>query len=139
MTSDGLEPDTTYGGRFYGVEAGNYRIEVSRPQSAMIQVRLLPTKDQAANYLSGLLRIDVPRNGQGPTVPVRRAAVRSLAGVDLNGSRVTDATLDRLAQLTALREVHLTDTEVTETGVRKLQQALPLCKIFWNPPTTDGR
>ncbi len=45
------------------------------------------------------------------------------------GHQVTDATLEDLTGMHHLRTLVLTDTAVTDTGVAKLQKALPNCKI----------
>jgi hypothetical protein len=49
--------------------------------------------------------------------------------LNLIGTRVTDSDLVQLKGLTQLRALHLTSTNVTDEGVKKLQQALPNCKI----------
>jgi Leucine-rich repeat (LRR) protein len=55
------------------------------------------------------------------------------------GTQITDAGLEALKGLEHLQELHLEGTKVTEAGVKKLQQALPNCKIEWEPPTKDDR
>ena len=52
-----------------------------------------------------------------------------LWGLDLFDAQVTDAGLVHLKGLTQLQELYLVDTKVTDEGVKKLQQALPNCKI----------
>jgi len=47
----------------------------------------------------------------------------------LNNTHVTDAGLEHLKGLTQLQELLLSGTQVTNEGVRKLQHALPNCKI----------
>jgi hypothetical protein len=47
----------------------------------------------------------------------------------LEATGVTDVGLEHLGKLTQLRSVSLTGSRVTKAGVRKLQQALPDCKI----------
>ena len=47
----------------------------------------------------------------------------------LNNTKVTDAGLEHLKGMTNLRKLTLVDTQVTDEGVDKLQQALPDCKI----------
>ncbi len=42
---------------------------------------------------------------------------------------MTDAGLLDLEELSQLKELHLKKTHVTNEGVKKLQQALPNCKI----------
>jgi hypothetical protein len=57
----------------------------------------------------------------------------------LNLSSITDAGLENLKGLSRLERLFIEDTKVTEEGVEKLQQALPNCKIYWEPPTKDKR
>lgn len=57
------------------------------------------------------------------------AGLTSLEWLHLNDTQVTDAGLEHLKGLTSLRDLHLYRTRVTDEGVRKLQQALPDCKI----------
>lgn len=52
-------------------------------------------------------------------------------------SKVTDAGLTHLVGLTNLRWLVLWETKVTDAGVKKLQQALPNCKIDTHLPTKD--
>ena len=47
--------------------------------------------------------------------------------------------MDHLKSLTQLRQVDLLITHVANEGVKKLQQALPNCKIGWEPPTPPAR
>lgn len=54
----------------------------------------------------------------------------SLQMLFLNGTQITDAGLDNLESLTNLRTLTLSDTQVTVEGVKKLQQAIPKCKIY---------
>ena len=52
-----------------------------------------------------------------------------LVKLDLRATRVTDAGLVHLEGLTKLEELGLYSTKVTAAAVKKLQQALPNCKI----------
>jgi hypothetical protein len=58
---------------------------------------------------------------------LKRLKITSLS---LSGTNVNDAGLDRLSGLKSLRYLYLLDTKVTDEGVKKLQQALPNCKIY---------
>jgi hypothetical protein len=65
------------------------------------------------------------------------AAHPRLKLLNLNGAHVTDAGIARLHGMTSLEEVLLADTGVSPEGVRRLQEALPHCKIYF--PTPPGR
>jgi len=62
-----------------------------------------------------------------------------LRELEVRGDSVTDAGLKPLYALTELRYQDIQATKVTADGVKKLQQALPNCKITWEPPTPDAR
>ena len=47
----------------------------------------------------------------------------------LRDTQITDAALEHLRMLHQLTSLDLTGTQVTDKGVKKLQQALPNCKI----------
>ena len=53
-----------------------------------------------------------------------------LQRLDLTGTLVTDAGLEHLKGLSKLQYLDLDDTKVTDAGVKKLQQALPKCRII---------
>jgi hypothetical protein len=52
-----------------------------------------------------------------------------LQSLDLSYTRITDAGLEHLRGLTNLALLNLRDTQVTDGGVKKLEEALPNCKI----------
>lgn len=54
---------------------------------------------------------------------------KSLVQLSLGGCRVSDAGLEHLGGLANLEWLILTETNVTPEGVKKLQAALPNCKI----------
>jgi len=64
-------------------------------------------------------------------IVIRFANRDPLAGqrVELDYARITDAGLVHLKGLTKLDWLVLNSTQVTNTGVKKFQQALPNCKI----------
>jgi hypothetical protein len=63
------------------------------------------------------------------TVLPHLQGLSQLQYLDLSGTNVADAGLVHLEGLSQLQALHLTGTKVTDEGVRKLQQALPNCKI----------
>jgi hypothetical protein len=53
----------------------------------------------------------------------------------LNGQiTVTDAGLDALKSLRQLEDLSLADANVSPLAVKRLREALPRCKITWDPP-----
>jgi hypothetical protein len=60
-----------------------------------------------------------------------------LRELDLSSTHVTDAGLEKLKGLSQLRNLDIRWTRVTDAGMKTLQQALPHCKIEWEPPTQD--
>jgi hypothetical protein len=52
-----------------------------------------------------------------------------LEWLQLGYTQVTDAGLEHLKGLNQLRALGLESTKVTDEGVKKLQQALPMCYI----------
>lgn len=68
------------------------------------------------------------------------ARMTFLQGLGLsNNVQVTDAGLEHLREMSSLRTLDLRGTKVTETGVKQLAAALPLCKIEWVGPTIEPR
>jgi hypothetical protein len=69
------------------------------------------------------------------------AALSKLSGlytVDLEGTRVTDAGLERLSACPSLRVINVTETYVTRAGVAKLQKAIPAAEIHWSTSASDA-
>ncbi len=60
---------------------------------------------------------------------VHLGGLSQLKWLILENTQVTDAGLVHLRGLSQLQELGLADTKVTNEGVKKLQQALPNCKI----------
>ena len=54
----------------------------------------------------------------------------TLETLNLNRTKVTDSGLEHLKGLTKLQMLDLSNTNVTDAGVKKLQLALPKCKIL---------
>jgi len=55
--------------------------------------------------------------------------IKSLQTLWLYNTKITDAGLEHLKGLKSLRSLGLTNTNVTDEGVKKLQKALPDCRI----------
>ena len=96
-----------------------------------------PITDSDLKNFKGLL--DIRSLGLGGT-KIADTGLECLEGavelqtLDLRNTQVTDAGLAHLIKLTAPRYLELRDSMVTDEGVRTLQQALPRCKIEWEPP-----
>jgi Leucine-rich repeat (LRR) protein len=60
---------------------------------------------------------------------VRLNGLSQLGELYLDNTQVTDAGLQHLTGLSQLKFLHLRDTQVTDEGVKKLQHALPNCRI----------
>ena len=54
-----------------------------------------------------------------------------LQDLDLANTKVTDASLEHLKGLTNLKNLDLRGTTVTDVGVKKFDQALPKCRIWY--------
>ncbi len=91
--------------------------------STPITAQQEPTSPTTLEALVETLGGRVSQNEQGEVV-----------GVRLSGPEVTDAGLAHLAGLTALKELDLTRTDVTDVGVAELQKALPNCSIETQAP-----
>ena len=59
--------------------------------------------------------------------------------LSLDHTQVTDASLNHLRGLHRVQFLDLSDTKVTDEVVKKLQQALPNCKITADMPTAGPR
>jgi hypothetical protein len=59
--------------------------------------------------------------------------------LDLTGTKVTDAGMKNLGELTQLRILRIYGTKVSDAGVKTLRNRLPNCEIEWNPPTDGER
>jgi hypothetical protein len=57
------------------------------------------------------------------------AGLRALEVLWLTGSRVSDASVELLAQFTGLRELNVNGTEITPRGKEELRRALPGCRM----------
>ncbi len=68
----------------------------------------------------------------------RLAELKQLQKLSLAGSGVSDKALPPLGDLTNLRELDLTGTKVTASGIAKLKEALPNCKIISDVAGSDS-
>ena len=63
------------------------------------------------------------------------SGMTSLKALSLPATRITDQGLAKLHKLTELTELFVKGTGLTAGGVKKLQAALPKCKIVWDGDT----
>ncbi|MDP7010172.1 MAG: hypothetical protein QF685_02230 [Verrucomicrobiota bacterium] len=54
-----------------------------------------------------------------------------IVGLNLDGSKITDAGLSKLITLKEMRWIGLARSEVTDAGVKKLRKALPDCNVLY--------
>ena len=54
-----------------------------------------------------------------------------VVGLNLDGSKITDAGLVKLSSLEKMRWVGLARSGVTDAGVKKLSKALPDCNVLY--------
>ena len=63
----------------------------------------------------------------------------ALQKLSLSGSALTDESLKTLTALTNLRELDVISTKLTASGIAKLQEALPKCKITTAAVASDKK
>ncbi len=61
-------------------------------------------------------------------------AMKGLHTLNLGGTAVSDIGAETLAGMKSLKVLNLKDTRITAEGLKKLQAALPDCKIEWEEP-----
>jgi len=61
----------------------------------------------------------------------RLGKLPALKHLDLSHTQVTDAGLEQLTQMSKLESLDLAGAPVSETGVKKLQKALPKLHIYF--------
>jgi len=100
------------------------------------------TTDAGLEHLKGLSQLQVLSLFNTKVTDAGLEYLKGLSQLqwlNLDYTHVTDAGLEHLKGLSQLKELYLGQTKVTDAGVKKLQQALPNCKIEWDPPTKDER
>lgn len=103
------------------------------PQLETLDLQFGQVTDAGLEQLSGLKHLrELNLNGTTPVTDAGLRHVRELTQLRallLAGTAVTDAGLEEVEELPQLRYVDVRNTGVTYAGVKKLQQALPNCKI----------
>jgi hypothetical protein len=130
------------GVEFTGSNVTDDDLELLRPLNGPGDLDLTDTKvsDAGLPHLVGLKRLhSLELTGTKLTDAGLRTlgTIHELVGLDVQRTSITDSGLDHLKGLTNLSWLDLRDTKVTKAGLTKLQQALPNCKIHWDPPTSD--
>lgn len=113
---------------------GKVVIDKESPDKAVLAVDLRKTKvtDAGLEHLTGLTKLQLLKLGSTKVTDAGLEHLRGLTNLQslvLCGTKVTDAGLEHLKGLTKLQSLYLSRTKVTDAGVKKLQQALPKCKI----------
>jgi len=83
-----------------------------------------------------LTRLDLRSVKITDTGIVQLAALENLTFLNLYGIPVTDEAVTALGKMKSLRNICLAETMITEAGKNKLQAALPLAQIVFNPDLT---
>jgi hypothetical protein len=70
------------------------------------------------------------------TVAPYLETLRTLTSLDLSNTKIGDASLARLATLTNLRHLYVSETRVTPEGLATFRKQLPACDVSWGtrPP-----
>jgi energy-converting hydrogenase Eha subunit A len=95
---------------------------------------LTPITDAGLAHLSGLTRLQILVLSETSITDAGLAHLSGLTQLQilvLSATSITDAGLAQFAGLTQLKELWVVNTQVTDEGVKKLQRALPNCKIFY--------
>jgi hypothetical protein len=102
------------------------------PQLQWLWLNCSPITDAGVAHLEGLselrvLRLDCSKVTDAGLVHLE--GLSKLRTLGIGGSAVTDAGLAHLKGLSQLQWLWVGESRVTDAGVKKLQQALPNCKI----------
>ena len=54
-----------------------------------------------------------------------------VVGLNLDGSKITDAGIKKLTSLKKMRWIGLARSDVTDAGVKKLRKSLPDCNVLY--------
>jgi hypothetical protein len=83
----------------------------------------------------GIEGLIIARFPNADNATVKQLSSVRMDGLDLGGSRVTDAGLEYLKGQRGLGYLNLTGSKVTAKGVATLRRALPDCDIRWERQT----
>jgi hypothetical protein len=93
--------------------------------------------DAGLKHLAGLARLHtvaVPQTAVTDAGLTHLAGLPALRHLYLDDTAVSDAGADTLLRVKGLLELTLTGTRVTAAGQKKLQAALPKCRLTWEDP-----
>lgn len=94
------------------------------------QTRVTDAGMEAVGRLAALEYLDLSATQVGDAGIVRLGGLRKLRFLDLTqNAGVTDGAVPALARLTSLRDLNLQQTSLSDEGFRRLQDALPGCRI----------
>ena len=85
--------------------------------------------------LSAFTNKELEGLGDEDAAIIRLNALTNVEGLDVSDTQVTDNGLKHFRGLQNLGILMLHDTHVTAQGINELQEALPNCEIHWTPPT----
>ena len=115
----------------YDFTPENHRIPGwERPPTPTLIPRLILGDD----FFAGVVFVQITSSVFADADLRRLAGLQELSDLQhlcLVGSQVSDEGLEYLSGLAELRILDLTDTQVTPEGIKRLQEALPDCKIIY--------
>jgi len=101
----------------------------------LIGDRSTAVTDSGLEHLSKLTRLRVLTLSHMQVSDASLSYLKPLANLELlslNGTDITDSGLAHLRHLKKLQKCELMETKVSTEGCRRLQRALPGCKVYWD-------
>jgi len=124
---------------FYESEASDVALEHLKGLTNLNHLEFSGTQvtDAGLEHLKGLTNLNylkVSRTQVTDTGLAHLKGLTELCGLYLSDTQITDVGLVYLSRLRRLKWLVLSSTHVTQEGINELQEALPNCRIIWNPP-----
>lgn len=118
--------------RCYGITDDGLRRLGGFKHLRQLSLRGIPITGEGLAHLRGagaLADLRLNETGVGDDALNHLAGLTHLARLELRQTLVTDAAVEYLAKLAALRSLDVRETAVTPSGMKRLGERLPKCKI----------